>query len=330
MKRLLSLALAAALAVSLAACGEPESTSYPVEVVGPQRTSAPAPTESPEASATPQPGWEVAPRTDIEITVSLADYEKPNVTQLTQQDQLALFTQNGQTGVVDLSGTVRIPAEKNVHWCSVCGITNADESEIYEQDGTVVGAGGHGLASGAIYYDTATKKVYAEDVGWLYALDELGATTNQPFIAQAVTITPIEGAGGPDDLYISSTGIPVTLGEVQGQIIILPGGEPLDGVVYEAVTSASEGLFATKMAGYWGFINATTGQQAVPFIYLEVRPFNEGLAAVKSETGWGYVNTSGAEQTVMTFENAQSASGGKAWVKTADGWGVALLSQWAA
>ena len=77
-------------------------------------------------------------------------------------------------------------------------------------------------------------------------------------------------------------------------------------------------------------MNATTGQQAVPFVYEAVRPFNEGLAAVKTATGWGYINTSGAEQTVMTFENAQSASGGKAWVKTADGWGVALLSDWKA
>ena len=130
--------------------------------------------------------------------------------------------------------------------------------------------------------------------------------------------------------YISATDTPVDVSEVQGKIIIMPDGTALDGVVYEDVTSASEGLFAAKMAGLWGFVNATTGQQAVPFVYEAVRPFNEGLAAVKTATGWGYINTSGAEQTVMTFENAQSASGGKAWVKTADGWGVALLSDWKA
>ena len=93
--------------------------------------------------------------------------------------------------------------------------------------------------------------------------------------------------------------------------------------------SASEGLFAAKMAGLWGFVNAATGEQAVPFVYKEVRPFNEGLAAVRTDTGWGFVNTAGSEKTVMTFENAQSASGGKAWVKTAEGWGVAQLSDWA-
>ena len=72
MKKVLSLCLAAALALSLAACkNEPES--YPVEVVGPERTSAPVPTADPEASASPQPGWVVAPRTDIDIQQSLAD-----------------------------------------------------------------------------------------------------------------------------------------------------------------------------------------------------------------------------------------------------------------
>ena len=175
-----------------------------------------------------------------------------------------------------------------------------------------------------------SKKVYAEDMGWLYSWEEIKASTNQPFIADAVSITPKEGAGGPDDTYISATDTPVDVSEVQGKIIIMPDGTALDGVVYEDVTSASEGLFAAKMAGLWGFVNATTGQQAVPFVYEAVRPFNEGLAAVKTATGWGYINTSGAEQTVMTFENAQSASGGKAWVKTADGWGVALLSDWKA
>ena len=329
MKKVLSLCLAAALALSLAACkNEPES--YPVEVVGPERSSAPVPTADPEASASPQPGWVVAPRTDIDIQKSLADYAKPQVTQLAQQDQLAFFLQNDKIGVIDLDGTVRIPAEKDVHWCDVCGITNSDESEIYEQDGTVVGSGGHGLASGTLYYDVNSKKVYAEDMGWLYSWEEIQASTNQPFIADAVSITPKEGAGGPDDTYISATDTPVDVGEVQGKIIIMPDGTALDGVVYEDVTSASEGQFAAKMAGLWGFVNATTGQQAVPFVYEAVRPFNEGLAAVKTATGWGYINTSGAEQTVMTFENAQSASGGKAWVKTADGWGVALLSDWKA
>ena len=330
MKKVLSLCLAAALALSLSACGKSESESYPVEVVGPERTSAPAPTVAPDASAASQPGWALAPRTDIEIQKSLADYEKPQATQLAQQDQLAFFMQDGKIGVIDLEGTVRIPAEKDVHWCGVCGITNADESEIYEQDGTVVGSGGHGLASGTLYYDVNSKKVYAEDMGWLYSWEEIKASTNQPFIADAVSITPKEGAGGPDDTYISATGTPVNVSEVQGKIIIMPDGAALDGVVYEDVTSASEGLFAAKMAGLWGFVNATTGQQAVPFVYEAVRPFNEGLAAVKTATGWGYINTSGAEQTVMTFENAQSASGGKAWVKTADGWGVALLSDWKA
>ena len=330
MKKILSLCLAAALALSLAACGKATSESYPVEVVGPERTSAPMPTAAPQTSAAPQPGWAVAPRTDIEITGSLADYEKPQTTQLAQQDQLAFFVQNGKTGVIDLEGTVRIPAEKDVHWCGVCGITNADESEVYEQDGTVVGAGGHGTGSSNVYYDVNSGTVYVEDVDWLISWDNIHVSTNQPFIAKAVSITPKEGAGGPEDTYIDGTDTAVTIGEKQGDIIILPSGKPLDNVIYEQVNSASEGLFAAKMAGLWGFVNAATGQQAVPFIYSEVRPFNEGLAAVNTGSGWGYVNTAGSEKTVMTFENAQTASGGKAWVKTADGWGVILLSDWAA
>ena len=57
----------------------------------------------------------------------------------------------------------------------------------------------------------------------------------------------------------------------------MPDGTALDGVVYEDVTSASEGLFAAKMAGLWGFVNATTGQQAVPFVYEAGAPLQRGV-----------------------------------------------------
>ena len=331
MKKFVSAALCAVLALALAACGGPDApSSYSVEVVGPARTSAPAPTPAPAGSEPAAAGWAVAPRKDITVTQSLADFAKPQRTQLAQQDQLAFFEQNDMTGVIDLEGNIRIPAEKNVHWCPVCGITNGDESEIYEQDGTVVGSGGHGSTGSVVYYDTASRTAYVEDMGWLFAWDEVQVPTNQPFIATAVTITEKQGQGEADDLYLNATGAAVTVSGRQGDVILMPDGTPLDGVVYEQVNAASEGLFAAKMGGAWGYVNATTGRQAVPFVYLQALPFHEGLAAVQSQTGWGYVAADGTEKTAMTFLHAQSATGGKAWVETADGWGVAILDEWPA
>ena len=331
MKKFLGICLAAGMALALAACGDKPPESYAVEVVGPERTSAPAPSQDPQA-ATPRPGWLVAPRADLEITVSLAEYESPQQGTLTGQAQLAFFVQGGKTGVIDLQGNVRIPAEKDVHWCPVCGITNADESEIYDQNGGVVGSGGHGVSQSEIYYDLNSKQLYAMDMGWLFSWDQMQVTTAQPFIAQVAYIAPKEGEATPEDVYLDSTGEAVTVTQPApaAYMLMMPGGQPLDNVQYEQVNGATEGLFATKKGGLWGFVNATTGQQAVPFVYSQVRPFREGLAAVQTGTGWGYVDTAGSETTVMTFAGAQTAAGGAAWVKTAEGWGVAQLSQWGA
>lgn len=326
MKKVLSASLAICLAFGLAGCGQKTPSSYPVEVVGPERTSAPAPTQAPDASPTPQPGWVVAPRTDIEITASLADQGTVQYLTTQERQQLSLFTQNGQTGVIDLAGKIVVPAEKDVHWCPVCGITNNGESEIYNARGEVVGVGGHGIGGGSIFYDTATGKVYMDDgMGYLVPWSQDMVYSPEAFIARVVTITPDESA---NEYYIEGETTPVRLGEVTGYMLFTPEGKPLDNLEYEDLAAQSEGAFAAKMKGSWGFVSAATGEQLVPFVYQQVRPFRNGLAAVKTDTGWGYVSLAGVEKTSMTFVDAQTAVDGKAWVKTAEGWGVAELAAW--
>ena len=51
----------------------------------------------------------------------------------------------------------------------------------------------------------------------------------------------------------------------------------------------------TENNGKGGFIDAATGEEAVPFIYDYVHMFSVGLALVKLNGCWGYVDKKGKE-----------------------------------
>ncbi len=335
-KRTISLALAACLALSLAACGNKADSEYEVEIIAPERTSAPAPSSSRAASsdvqptATPQAGFVVGPLTDMEITGSLADYSAPTMTDLKDREQLAFFTQNGKTGVIDLEGNIIVPAQADVHWCPVCGITNADESAIYNEKGEVVGQGGHGQFEAPIYYDAAAKALYLENMDTLVSWDAEMLDTLEPVIATVVTITPTtQEDPNWKGSFLNHESAPVIVGEAEGYMLFNPDGTALTNDVYQEVQRASSGTFAVKKDGRWGYVNEATGEQLVDFQYLDARPFNGQQAAVKTETGWGYISLTGRQKTRMDFLEAATASkDGTAWVKTAEGWGVIQLSDY--
>ena len=359
-KKWIAAALAVCLAVSFTACKK-SNDGYDVTVIGPEKTSAPS-TVQPQASAAPtatpkpQAGFVVGPVKDIDIVGSLADYSAPSQTQLSleEREQLAFFTQNGKTGVIDLKGNIVIPAEKDVHWCPVCGITNEGETEIYNAKGEVIGSGGHGQFETPIYYDTKTKALYLENmetlVSWnqemLNTLEPVIATvvtmetlvswnqemlnTLEPVIATVVTITPTtqEDASWKGS-FLNDESAPVIVGETEGYMLFKPDGTALNKQVYEEIQRASTGTFAVKQNGLWGYVNQETGEQMVECKYLEALPFNGDRAAVKAESGWGYISLTGRQKTSMDFLGAASAADeSTAWVRTAQGWGVVNLSDY--
>ena len=320
-------------ALMFSACSKPAG-SYEVEVISPQRTSAPAPNSNSSATATPTPkpqaGYLVGPFQEFEIVGSLADYSAPTQTQLENRDQLAFFKQDGKTGVIDLNGTIVIPAEKDVHWCPVCGITNADESEIYDAKGQVVGSGGHGLADTEVVFDPNRKGLYVADMGVFQPWTDGVVNTLEPVVAQVATLTDTTKDNSQWKGYsFLEEDHPVLLGETQGYTLFNPDGTLLSKQVFQAVERASTGLFAVQQQDVWGYLNQATGEMLVEPVYLAARPFWGDRAAVKTETGWGYISLAGSEKTTMTFLDAATASSdGKAWVKTQDGWGVILLADY--
>jgi hypothetical protein len=47
--------------------------------------------------------------------------------------------------------------------------------------------------------------------------------------------------------------------------------------------------------GKWGFVDAETGEEVVPFIYDAVHAFSAGMALVRVNGWWGYVDSTGKE-----------------------------------
>ena len=329
MKRILAAAMAFLL-LTFAGCGAEKPDSYPVEIEGPQQTSAPAQQQEENGpSAEPaKPGWQYGPSKEIEITESLAAYAPAINNGGEWHRELALFQQEGKTGVIDMKGNVVVPAQEDVHWCPVCGITNQDETKIFDEKGEVIGAGGHDLGGGMPLYDPSRNEIYRDSYGFLTSWDDVYVGSADNFIAQVVSITAAQDPNTA--IYeMADSGERVDVGEVTGYMLFMPDGTKLDGVVYEQLEYGKEDTFAAKNGGSWGFVHAVTGQQLVGFRYKSVLPFHQGLAAVEAEDGWTYVNKQDTQKTV-TFEKATSAHNGRAWVKTAEGWGVIKLDDWLA
>lgn len=335
MKRSYIVVLAFVFALALAACGgnassgtsQPESTAVPAP-------ATPAPTEQPASDGSPTAqqkaeGWVIAPRTDLEITGSLADYTAPANGALDNQAGLSFFEQDGKTGVIDQKGKIVIPASEDVHWCAECGITNADESKIFNAFGEVVGQGGHGVTDAQILFDTVSGQLYLQSADTLYPFAEYMASV-QPYVARRAAVALLED--GTDAEYYVEDG---QTGEVQpascqlqeGYVLIASDtGRQLNGQVYEDIQAYAGGLFAVCQNGLWGYVDME-GTAAIPCQYQAALPFYNSLAAVQDQSGlWGYINLAGTPKTEFAYLAASTAVDGKAWVKTSEGWGVMTIS----
>lgn len=331
-KTVLGAALALVLGLSLAACSEKEPEDYGIEVEGPKRTSAPAPAPSqPASSSAAEPEgivWAVEPRGDIEITRSLADHDPPARYALNGQERLAFFEQGGSVGVINLSGEVVVPAAENVHWCEVCGITNEDESRIFDASGTVVGSGGHGGSMDWCVYDEASGRVCWQDYGYYSVWSAENERSSGYMMAPVVQITLLETdiPDFPDYLQDGIAEYPVEVTRTGEYILLnLGSGRPASDRRYTAYEQRGS-YFTVQQNGLWGCVDGE-GNELLACTYLELRPFVDGVAAVHTDTGWGFVDMDGRPYTAMDFLGAASAFEGRAWVKTEDGWGVIELAK---
>lgn len=330
LKTTAALALVLALGLSLAACGDKPPEDYGIEVEGPKRTSAPAPSQPASSSGDAQPEgivWALEPRTDIEITRSLADYDPLSSGALPQQNRLAFFSQNGSIGAIDLSGNIVVPAAENVEWCPLCGIAGAADHRVFDGNGGVRTDTGHGGAQEPYVYDEASGQAYANSYGNYTPWAERYEATSGYGMVPVVRITRL----GEDDFgfsFVQEGGAeyPVEVEET-GSFLLLnkTTGQPVSGQRYTAYEQRGS-LFTVQQNGLWGCVDAE-GNQVLACTYLELRPFVDGVAAARTDTGWGFVDMSGRPYTAMDFLGAASAFEGRAWVKTEEGWGVIELAK---
>lgn len=323
------LALVLALGLSLAACGDKPPEDYGIEVEGPKRTSAPAPSQ-PASSGDAQPEgivWALEPRTDIEITRSLADYDPLSSGALPQQNRLAFFSQNGSTGAIDLSGNIVVPAAENVEWCPLCGIAGVADHRVFDSNGGVRTDTGHGGSMDPYVYDEASGQAFVQSYGyytpWADRYDRSAGYVMTP----VVRITRLE----PEDfsfefLLEQETEYPIEVAQTNTFLLLnMATGQPVGGQRYTAYEQRGS-LFTVQQNGLWGCVDGEGGQ-VLACTYLELRPFVDGVAAARTDTGWGFVDMDGRPYTAMDFLGAASAFEGRAWVKTEEGWGVIELAK---
>lgn len=75
-------------------------------------------------------------------------------------------------------------------------------------------------------------------------------------------------------------------------------------------------LVPTEYNGRWGFLDAATGEEVVPFIYDYAHAFSVGLALVRQNGWWGYVDKTGKEVIPFIYDDARYFNkDGKAKVK---------------
>lgn len=341
-KRMLALMACLALAFGLTACGNQKPEQYDIEVEGPDQ-QADSPASSMNSESTQQENetvkWVVQPRKDLEIAYSLADYEK--LESLPNQGELAFFGQNGGMGVIDQNGKILIPAQEDVHWCPRCGMATENEEKLFDGTGAVIGGGGHGGVELDLYYDVDTDKLYRDDLDILLLENPGYCDAAQAARCIKLVDTDDEFSGWILENWESGRRVDAQLLN-KWAVLGLDGKLLGDGSQYDEVYGvedrqngmpltnypAQEGMVAVKQNGQWKFLweNGDAG----PGPYDEVRPYEGGIAAVKTKTGWGFIDQGGKALTPMNFLGAASAYNGRAWVQTADGWGVIELAQNAA
>ena len=329
--RAAALLLALGLLAALAGCGEKEPTDYGIEIEGPKRTSAPAPSQAgSDLNGDGEPEgivWSLAPRTGIEITRSLADYDAPTAGALAGQGRLAFFRQDGSTGVIDLSGNVVVPAYENVEWCPVCGIVSVDGHRMYDAAGGVYADRGHGGVQAPYVYDEASGQAYAQAFGTYMPWAERQEQTSGYEMVPVVRITRL----GEDDFgfsFVLEGGVeyPADVEGLHTYLLLNKStGLPVNSQRYTDYELRGS-LFTVQQNGLWGCVDGE-GHELLSCTYIDLRPFVDGVAAVHTGSGWGFVDMEGRAFTAQDFLGAASAYEGSAWVKTEEGWGVIDLAK---
>lgn len=61
---------------------------------------------------------------------------------------------------------------------------------------------------------------------------------------------------------------------------------------FKIISNIYEGLYLCDLNGKYGFLNAYTGREVIPFIYDYAKPFFGGLALVKKDDRYGFIDKS--------------------------------------
>ncbi|MBR6514985.1 MAG: WG repeat-containing protein [Clostridia bacterium] len=236
-------------------------------------------------------------------------------------------TENGVQSIIGYDGAVKndLPSD-DFSYCAACEcITNHYYTVTEPGYAVVENSRGHG---GGVYmpyiYDMDSGKLYAQAMGEY----SLKTDVDRAIVSVCVKylLTEEEKAWSMSDYgYTNAYGYGIY---VNGELV--QSG-------YDMYTPYSCGVVALRdQNGKWGYFDIK-GNEILPCEYdasaiedydldynLVNIPYHatEGILALCKDGKWGFADTRGNMLTDFEFEEARPVQGGKAWVKTSDGWGV--------
>lgn len=335
---------------------------------GAQSGTAQAVSSQPNAPKVTIDKWAVPPSIEAEDIKPLVtsydrdycvNYYKPHLLEAiagSYYHDVSVVVQNGQEGLIDYTGTLRLPAAYSRVWLVEDKIVAADGEG---GEGTVY----HGVNEHyALAENTAEMSKYASQWVWdvgkgrpyhmfgrepvLYdRYPETVVPVQMVRLNHDLFLPPQEAADGvavhvynPEaegDLYLSTDGSADPYrgrwGYAIGEELVIPDQ-------YERCQYMCEGIGAASRGGKWYYVTEAgeeinqSGYDTAwnnPFTAwakANAFDFSEGLCAVTRDGKWGYINRSGEEVIPCQFEATRPVYNGRAWVKKDGLWGVADLS----
>ena len=111
----------------------------------------------------------------------------------------------------------------------------------------------------------------------------------------------------------------------EGYVLVQPSTGKQVGPVCEAIDRYSDGLYAVQQNGLWGYLDID-GTQEIPASTSRHGPSAATWPPCRTPMACGgYISLAGTVKVPFQYLGAASVTGGRAWVKTSEGWGVVAI-----
>ena len=216
---------------------------------------------------------------------------------------VCILVQDGQLGLIDYEGNVRLePKYSSIYQC-FCGDNGnniAVDGYVLNENYEIAGEHpGHGLGNDYAAWNATENKAVSISYDDIYPFEGYGE--GRLYVVPEVTVSESPYGGQ----VAQNTG---KYGYIDG------AGNLVIPCQFEDAFEFCGGLARVYQEGKYGYV-LEDGTISIPIEYDNAYDFGEGVAAVCENGAWKYIDTSGTVVIDLGLEAALPASNGKAWAK---------------